>query len=392
MQEKGLAEEEVLAKLDQRLKKDMRYFNGKILSSMCSEPLDISKKAYQLALGRNLGDSSLFPDSADLEKETVSMLGHLLSNPNASGHIVSGGTEANITALWIAKKQSKDERNEVILPKSAHFSFERAADILGLNLVQIPLTDEFKMDTPKVIAALNRKTLAIVGVAGSTGLGVVDPIPKLSDISLEYGVHLHIDAAFGGFVLPFLKDLSLYEGGFDFESPGVKSITIDPHKMGLCPIPAGGILFRDELLISTIGKSVDYIGSGRIKFTTISGTRPAAPTIAVWAAMKSLGRSGYRKIVEKCINNTNFFCKHLENLEGVRLIVKPTMNIIGFTCLAVSNKLVVDELLEKGWTLSLFPTHIRVVIMPHTDAYHLKAFISDLNNVLVSFKNAEKHL
>ena len=389
MQEKGLAEEEVLAKLDQRLKNDMRYFNGKILSSMCSEPLDISKKAYQIALGRNLGDKSLFPDSADLEKEVVSMLGHLLSNPNAAGHIVSGGTEANIMALWIAKKQNKDERNEVILPTSAHYSFETAADILGLKLVQIPLTDEFKIDIPKVITALNRKTLVIVGVAGSTGLGVVDPIPKLSDISLEYGVHLHIDAAFGGFVLPFLKDLALYEGGFDFESPGVKSITIDPHKMGLCPIPAGGILFRDESLLSTIGKSVSYIGSGRVKLTTLSGTRPAAPAIAVWAAMKSLGRSGYRTIVEKCINNTTFFCKQLEKLEGVRLIVKPTMNIVGFTCLEVSNKMVIDKLLEKGWTLSLFPTHIRAVIMPHTDAYHLKKFISDLNSVLVSLKKTK---
>ena len=216
MQEKGLSEEKILDTLQKILSKDKKYSTGKILGAMCSNPLEISKRVYPLALERNLGDEFLFQGSAEVEKETISMLGDLLSNSNAAGHIVSGGTEANITALWIAKKQCEDGKNEVILPKSAHFSFERAADILGLNLVEVSLTNEFKIDTSKVRKEINRKTLAIIGVAGSTGLGVVDEIPELSNISLEYDVYLHIDAAFGGFVLPFLKDLGLYEGFFDF--------------------------------------------------------------------------------------------------------------------------------------------------------------------------------
>ena len=388
MQEKGISEEKIFEILQNRLSKDQKYSTGKILASMCTNPLDISRKTYFLALEKNRGDEFLFPGSADVEKEAISMLGKLLSNSNAAGHIVSGGTEANITALWVAKKRCENGKNEVILPISAHFSFERAADILGLKLVEVPLTNEFKMDISKVRNKVNQKTLAIIGIAGSTHLGVVDEIPELSDISIENDVYLHVDAAFGGFVLPFLKDLGLYKGVFDFEAPGVKSITIDPHKMGLCPIPAGGILFRNTSFLSTINKTVDYIGLGKVNLTTLQGTRSAAPSIAVWTAMKSLGRSGYRSIVKKCIQNTSMLYEELRKLKGIQLMVKPTMNIIGFTCSNVDYKLVVHKLLKKGWIVSLCQTYIRILVMPHTEAKHLKAFISDLKEVLSSIKES----
>ncbi len=386
MQEKGVREEIIIKILEKKLHKDKQYSTGKILASMCSNPFEISKKIYSLALERNLGDEYLFPGSKEIEKETVSMLGNLLSNSNATGHIVSGGTEANITALWVAKKKCKDGRNEVILPKSAHFSFERAADILGLKLIEVSLTNEFKIDISKVRNEVSEKTLAIVGIAGSTDLGVVDDINYLSDISLENDIYLHVDAAFGGFVLPFLKDLGFYEGVFDFRLPGVKSITIDPHKMGLCPIPAGGILFRDESYLSSISKSVDYIGLGRAKIRTLYGTRSAIPTITVWAIMKRLGRCGYREIVKRCFENSLMLYNELMKINGVRVMVKPTMNIVGFTCSETNDRMVVDKLMEKGWILSLGASHIRVIVMPHTETKHLKLFINDLKKVLNSIK------
>ncbi len=387
MQHESLDEKEVISALKKILRKDASYSSGKILSSMCSEPLDITKKVSTLALSKNIGDKFLFSGAVEVERETVSMLGSLLSNPDASGHIVSGGTEANMTALWVAKKLNKDDRSEVIIPESAHFSFERAADMLGLKLVRIPLTDAFKIDVCKVKESLNDKTLAIVGVAGSTALGAVDPITDLSDISLEHDLYLHVDAAFGGFVLPFLKNMGIYDEIFDFESPGVRSITIDPHKMGLCPIPAGGILFRDSSFLSNIGISVDYISRSEPNITTISCTRPAYPAVAVWAAMKRLGRSGYSAIVKKCIDNTLSLYHELKKLEGVHLLVKPTINILGFDCSAGHNDKVVDKLFEKGWATSLFSTHIRLIVMPHTETEHLKEFLSDLEEVLESLKN-----
>mgnify|MGYP000147311000 FL=1 len=158
--------------------------------------------------------------------------------------------------------------------------------------------------------------------------------------------------------------------------------------MGFCPIPAGGILFRDASFLSTINKTVDYIGLGKVNLTTLQGTRPAAPSIAVWAAMKSLGRSGYRSIVKKCIENTSMLYNELKKLDEIQLIVKPTMNIIGFTCSGMDDKLVVDKLLKKGWIVSLCQTFIRILVMPHTESKHLQAFISDLKEILSSIKES----
>jgi tyrosine decarboxylase/aspartate 1-decarboxylase len=182
MDDVGLSETEVFRALHDRLNGDARYDSGRILSSMCSEPLDIAKKVYILALEKNLGDKSLFPGSAKIERETIAMLGKLLSNPDAAGHIVSGGTEANIMALWVARHLDRKGRREVVLPESAHFSFDTAADLLGLTLVKIPLGDDFSVDPVHISRAVGQNTLAIVGLAGSTGLGKVDPILELSEM------------------------------------------------------------------------------------------------------------------------------------------------------------------------------------------------------------------
>ncbi len=386
MDEHGLSETAVFKALEDLFSKDAQYNSGRILCSMCTEPLDVAKKAYRLAPEKLLGDESLFPGTTQIEREVVSMLGSLLSNVEAKGHIISGGTEANITALWVAKSLDKKGRREVLLPESAHFSFETAANLLELKLVKIPLTDNFTVDTSEMRKKIGENTLAVVGIAGSTDLGAVDPIADLSDIALEHSVYLHIDAAFGGFVLPFLRDLGLYEGIFDFKAPGVKSMTVDPHKMGLCPIPAGGMLFRDQSLLSAISRSVLYIDQGRSRFTTITGTRPGASAIAVWAALKRLGRSGYRQIVKRCIENTSLLVDDLRQIDGVHLVVEPTMNIVGFTCPGLDNGIVVDALAKRGWALSRFPTHIRVMVMPHTGVQHLKAFSADLKTVLAQLK------
>ncbi len=386
MDEHGLSETAVFKALEDLFSKDAQYNSGRILCSMCTEPLDVAKKAYRLAPEKLLGDESLFPGTTEIEREVVSMLGSLLSNAEAKGHIISGGTEANITALWVAKSLDKKGRREVLLPESAHFSFETAANLLELKLVKIPLTDNFTVDTSEMRKKIGENTLAVVGIAGSTDLGAVDPIADLSDIALEHSVYLHIDAAFGGFVLPFLRDLGLYEEIFDFKAPGVKSMTVDPHKMGLCPIPAGGMLFRDQSLLSAISRSVLYIDQGRSRFTTITGTRPGASAIAVWAALKRLGRSGYRQIVKRCIENTSLLVDDLRQIDGVHLVVEPTMNIVGFTCPGLDNGIVVDALAKRGWALSRFPTHIRVMVMPHTGVQHLKAFSADLKTVLAQLK------
>ena len=381
MQEKGLPQESVLKELQPKLQEDLTYDSGKILGSMCNDPHTFAKRVYVRCLEKNLGDPGLFPATAKLEQEAIQMLGSLLSNPKACGHIVSGGTEANILAMWTARKLNK-EHNEVIVPASAHVSLDKAADLLNFKLIRVVLNDFFQIDVTAAEEAITSKTVAIVGIAGTTGLGVVDPIEKLSRIAVDHDIYLHVDAAFGGFVLPFLKESSSDVPEFDFALPGVRSITMDPHKMGLAPIPAGGVLFRDEATMKHVGKRVSYLAGGETEHTTLLGTRSGASAVAVWALLKHLGREGYRTVVKNCMRLTRKLAEGVQRINGINLVIPPTMNIVGIKSGVVEIELIARELRNKGWAISLFPNHIRIVVMPHVKLLHIGNFLNDLEVVM----------
>jgi tyrosine decarboxylase/aspartate 1-decarboxylase len=331
---------------------------------------------------KNLGDPGLFPAVKELEKETIHMLGTLLSNPEAFGNIVTGGTEANILALWAAKKLSRKDSGEIVMPISAHCSLDKAADLLGLKTIKIGLNERFEVDVEAVREAVKSNTLAIVGVAGTTGLGVVDPIPELSEIALEKDVYLHVDAAFGGFVLPFLRESGFETSDFDFSLPGVSSITIDPHKMGLAPIPAGGLLFRNERIRKAVSWNVTYLAGGETWQSTLVGTRSGASIIAVWALLRQLGKSGYKEIVRQCMHLTQKLAAEILKINGLDIVSKPTMNIIGIRSEGMDIHLLAHELRARRWAVALFPKHIRIVIMPHIREEHIRKFLDDLKDIV----------
>lgn len=381
MLSKGLPRKEVLQELDLRLGKDFTYESGRIIGSMCNYPHPLARKVYARFLEKNLGDSGLFPATAELEEETVQIIGGLLSNEKASGHIISGGTEGNILALWAAKKSAKKEKREVIVPASAHCSFDKAGDLLDIKIVRVRLNSKFQVDTDAVAKAINPNTIAVVGIAGTTGLGTVDPIDELSEIALDNGLYLHVDAAFGGFVLPFLKELGHDIPIFDFQAPGVCSITVDSHKMGLAPIPAGGILFRNEKIEENISWNISYLAGGEAKHATIVGTRSGASVIAVWSLIRHLGREGYTRIIKRCMRLTWKLAEEIPKIQGLEVITEPTMNIIGLTSHTLDIKQVALRLRLKGWAVALFPRHIRIVAMPHVREEHVDEFLEDLKSV-----------
>jgi len=384
--EKGLPKNTILNELEAKLQRDLTYSSGKILCSMCTSPHSFAKQIYRKYLEKNLGDPSLFPASVELEQETVSMLGSLLSNPKACGGIVSGGTEANIIALWAARNLAKKERGEVVVPVSAHYSFEKASDLLNLKLIKVKLNSSYQMDVKAAEKSITPETVAIVGLAGSTGLGVVDPIRELSEIASAYNIYLHVDAAFGGFVLPFLKELGYKPSDFDFSLPSVCSVTIDPHKMGLAPIPAGGILFRDTKMCEAVSMKVPYLAEGEMKQSTLLGTRSGASAVAVWALLKHLGRAGYRDVVERCLGLTWKLVEGIQRIDGLDIVTMPTMNVVGVKSDTVDVPLVFRELRKRGWAVSLFVDYLRIIIMPHTKLSHIKCFLEDLQRILENLK------
>src|SRR3972149_6225153 len=280
MENKGRSRMEILAELRDFLGEDAKYADGKILCSMCTNPQPIAKIAHQMFLCSNLGDPGLFAGSRRLEQDVVGKLADLLNGENSVGFIVSGGTEANLLALLAARNSSNVSNPEVILPESAHFSFDKICNILKLKPVHAALDAAFRVKPDSVERCITENTVAIVGTAGTAELGAVDPIGKLSEIALAHDVHLHVNAAFGGLVIPFFEPAERDALEFDFRLEGVKSVTVDPHKMGMSTVPAGGILFRDQTFLAHIRTETPYLTEAA-QYTFV-GTRSAASVAATW--------------------------------------------------------------------------------------------------------------
>jgi tyrosine decarboxylase/aspartate 1-decarboxylase len=383
LEEHGIPATKLLLELEERTKSDYTYDSGRILGSMISKPHEFAVEVYGKYLERNLGDPGLCPGVVEIEKEAIGMIGSLLHHPKAAGQIVTGGTEANLIAMAVARNMRMDvKRPAIIVPKSAHVSFDKAASLLCLQKTKVGLTKSFQMDVSELKRSITSDTVAIVAVAGTTVLGVVDPIEEISEIALDNGVYLHIDAAFGGFVLPFLNEIGYKTPKFDFQLKGVSSMTIDPHKMGFCPIPSGGILFRNRNYIRHNSVKVPYLAGGIATQGTIVGTRSGASACAVWALLKHLGREGFRDAVKHCMELTGYLVEKIENLNGVQLVAQPTLNIVGIKSKRYSVRSIWKKLKERRWAVGGLKGSLRVVILPHVKREHIDAFITDLKAIL----------
>ncbi|MDR1721940.1 MAG: tyrosine decarboxylase MfnA [Methanobrevibacter sp.] len=392
MNREPMDEEEIFEKLEEFRKKDFSYSSGRILGSMCSEPHPISKKVYCDFLNSNLGDPGLFEGTKAIEDDVIKIIGSFLSLDKPYGNVVTGGSEANIMAIRSARnfhrKANGNDKNsigELVVPKSAHFSFKKASDMLGLKLVEADLDDNYKVDVESVKEKINENTIAIVGIAGTTELGMIDPIEDLSDIAIDKDIYLHVDAAFGGFSIPFLNDFGYKLPNFDFSLEGVSSITIDPHKMGMAPIPSGCIIYREKKFLDLIAIESPYLTSK--EQSTIVGTRLGAPSAATWAMLKYMGRRGYSELANNCMVNTEFLADALFK-ENFKVIVKPELNIVAFNHPKIETDQLAKAIQEKGWMISTssYPKAIRIVVMPHLKHTHLVRFMSTLRDIKESFK------
>ena len=213
MQDEPIDKEDILKELNEFHKLDYKYSEGRILGSMCTEAHPFAKEVYCKFLDTNLGDPGLFKGTKHIENEVIKSIGKLLSLERAYGNIVTGGTEANLMAIRAARNHAKKykgiKNGEIIIPSSAHFSFKKAADMLNLKIVEAKLDEHYKIDVESVRRAISENTVAIVAIAGTTELGLIDPIEEISKIAQEHNIYFHVDAAFGGFSIPFLKNLGL---------------------------------------------------------------------------------------------------------------------------------------------------------------------------------------
>ena len=384
MDDKPIDKQDILKELEELHSLDHNYRDGRILGSMCTEAHPFAKEVYCKFLDTNLGDPGLFKGTKQIETEVIQSIGKLLSLDNAYGNIVTGGTEANLMAIRAARNHARKYKGivdgEIIIPDSAHFSFKKAADMLNLKIVEAKLDENYKIDVESVKEAISDKTVSIVAIAGTTELGLIDPIEEISKIAHENNIYFHVDAAFGGFSIPFLKQAGYDLPVFDFSLDGVCSITVDPHKMGLAPIPAGGIIFRKEEYLDVMAVDSPYL---TVKTqSTIVGTRLGASSAATYAIMKYFGKEGYTKIAQSLMENTKFLSNNLKEL-GYEIICEPELNIVAFNHPQMDTNELAQKLEDRGWKVSVAkcPVAIRIVLMNHIKKNHLEELLKDLKEI-----------
>ena len=384
MDDKPVDKKIILEELEELHKLDYDYADGRILGSMCTEAHPFAKEVYCKFLDTNLGDPGLFRGTKTIEKKVIESIGKMLSLDNAYGNIVTGGTEANLMAIRAARNHARKYKGitdgEIIIPDSAHFSFKKAADMLNLKIVEAKLDDNYKIDVESVKNAISSKTVAIVAIAGTTELGLIDPIEEISKIAFENNIYFHVDAAFGGFSIPFLRESGYDLPVFDFSLDGVCSITVDPHKMGLAPIPAGGIIFRREEYLDVMAVDSPYL---TVKTqSTIVGTRLGASSAATYAIMKYFGKEGYSKLIKRLMDDTMFFYENLKKL-GYEIVCEPELNIVAFNHPDMDANVLAEKLENLGWKVSVAkcPVAIRVVLMNHIKRNHLEELLKDLKDI-----------
>lgn len=297
------------------------------------------------ALNQNAGAWRNGPSSAMIEARVLRWLCELLDYGSQSfGTLASGGSEANLIALKCARDavneriRSRGVRSSacdlvVYASDQCHYSIEKSADILGLGregLRKVPTDERFHIrlaDLRQIIESDRSSGLipcCIVGVAGSTSGGVVDPLQELADIARENNCWYHVDAAYGG-ALAFSRKHRHKLRGIHLAD----SITFDPHKWMFVPFACGATLVRDggRVLRASFDITPEYLSEDRggtdVEFDFFRygqmGTR-RFNSLKLWMAMKFMGRQGYEKTVDRHLELTNYFAQCIDSLSDFQRI------------------------------------------------------------------------
>ncbi len=378
--EKGMPEEEVLKRLKEKLSENAPTEKNFGLS-YAGPPHPLAKKVVDMALNTTTVTwaKPVFYGTYMMEKEAVRMVGSLLGAPNAVGFITSGGTESNLLAMRIARNLAKKRKPEIIMPATGHFSFNLAGELFGIKVKRVGWNEDRSPRMDEVEAAINDNTIALVCSAPEGELGLMDPIEEFSKIAEENELYLHVDAAFGGFALPFMREMGYEVPPFDFNLPGVSSMTADGHKLGLLPLTTSFSLFRDESFLEGIPVEESHIW-------TITSTKNGGFAASAWALFQHLGKEGYKETIRKILEVTQFLSEGISRIEGLRLLAKPFLTVIGFTADDYDIKIVYDELRRKGWGCFFGKDalnqedYIRLSLHPFRDMEHARGFLEALED------------
>lgn len=340
----------------------------RVLSSMCTVPHPVAKEAAARFLATNPGDPATYASVADLEERTIDRLGNIVGLADPHGYIASGGTEANIQAVRAARNLADTADPNVVAPESAHFSFHKAAEILDVEMRTAPLDADKRADPAAMAGLTDEDTALVVGVAGSTEYGRIDPVPALASVADSVDAQFHVDAAFGGFLLPFT------DHEWHFGHAAIDSLTIDPHKAGQAAIPAGGFIARDARTLESLGIETPYLESDAQ--VTLGGTRSGAGVASAYAVLEEQWPEGYRENFEDSMARTRWLAESLRS-RGYEPI-EPSLPLLSWEMDAG----LFEALRDAGWRIARTGSGaVRIVLMPHVTDSMLESFLADLDTL-----------
>jgi glutamate decarboxylase len=224
----------------------------------------------------------------------------------------------------------------VLVSERGHYSLSKAADVLGIGRDQIVTveTDGQNRIRPDALRARlkqlqqqNIRPFALVGIAGTTETGNIDPLDALADIAEEHGIHFHVDGAWGG--------PTLFSDRYRGRLKGIEradSVTIDAHKQLYVPMGVGLVLFRDPSALASIEHHAQYIirqGSKDLGSATLEGSRPGMAML-VHSALKIIGRRGYALLIDNGIELARRFASRIDALDDFELVSEPELNILTY--------------------------------------------------------------
>ncbi len=284
---------------------------------------------------------------------------HVQSVDTSLGAFTAGGTTANLTALWVARNKlfsahknfegveaegiaktmqaCSVDRIVILVPKRGHFSLKKAGGVLGIgnkNVIPIGMDKNHRIDlnelekTIKELSSQNKTRIAaVVGIAGATETGLIDPLSEIAQICKENSIFFHVDAAWGGPVMLSEKHAHLLNG-----IEQADSVTIDCHKQFYMPMTSGMIYFNDPLAMDQIAYHSNYVnrmGSVDIGIKTLEGSREANSLI-LDSALKIMGSRGYALIIDHGIKTAKEFAKEIKKRENFQLVLEPELNIVTY--------------------------------------------------------------
>jgi sphinganine-1-phosphate aldolase len=365
------------------------YHGGEELSALTAE-------AYKMFSLSNPLHPEVFPAVRKMEAECVSMVLNMYNAPEgAAGCMTSGGTESILMACKAYRDMARELKGitepEMVVPKSAHAAFDKAAGYFGIRLVHVDVDPQsLQVDIRAVRRACNPNTILIVGSAPGFPHGIVDNIPELAKIARKWRIGLHVDCCLGGFLVPFMEKAGYpLKMAFDFRVPGITSISCDTHKYGFAPKGSSVIMYLNKQIRHfQYSVATDWLG-GVYASPSVAGSRPGAIIAACWTAMIRMGESGYVESTRKIIKCTRAIELGVRKMPQLQVCGDPSVSVVAFTSSTLNIYAVGDAMASRGWHLNAlqFPAALHIACTLLTVG-HEDDFLSDLRDAVQEAQSA----